>query len=171
MVLGPVAEASAMQVFAKTEDNKTISLEVESSYVIDQVKSQIQDRMGIPSVRQRLFYAGKELEDGRSFSDYNIPQLITLRLVIKRLPPKIWLATPTKLKRMVWIHFRAYLDGPGLKVRSVVAKVDGRKVWSGRRSSGRLARAGLRPGRHRLTLTVTDSAGLKATKSVRFTTR
>ena len=171
MVVGPIAEASAMQIFAKSEDNKTLILEVEQAYTLDQVKSQIQDRLGIPSVRQRLYFFGVPLDDGKTLSDCNIVKESTLHVVIKRLPPKIWLATPTKLKGKVWLHFRAYPDGPALKVKSVVAKIDGKTVWSGRaRSAGRFPYAVSKPGRHTLTLTVTDSGGRKATKSVSFTT-
>jgi ubiquitin len=169
MLLGPIAGASAWQVHAKTEENKTLSLEVEPSDLIDQVKSQIQDRAGIPSCRQRLFYSGKELADGRSIGDLNIPPQATLRVFVKRLAPRLWLATPTKLKGKVWVHFRAYLDGPALKVKSVVARIDGRKVWSGRSAAGRVAHGGLTPGRHTLKLTVTDSASRFMTKTIRFT--
>ena len=75
----------AMQIFVKTLTGKHITLEVEPTDRVEDVKQKVQDKEGIPTEMQTLKFAGKILEDGNTLQDYSIQKDSTIQLVLKKL--------------------------------------------------------------------------------------
>jgi ubiquitin len=73
----------SMQIFVKTLNGKTITIEVDPQDSVISLKKKIQDREIIPPDRQRLIYGGRQLADNKNLSDYDIREESTLHLLYR----------------------------------------------------------------------------------------
>ena len=74
---------SQMQIFVKTLTGKNITLDVNPTDTVQHLKNQLHDREAIPQEQQRLIFAGKQLDDNRQLSDYNMQKDATIHLVLR----------------------------------------------------------------------------------------
>lgn len=78
-----IPTTSRPQLHLKTLTGKTITIGTESDWTIERLKYVVQLKEGIPADQCRLIFAGKQLENGRTLSDYNVHHESTVHIVLR----------------------------------------------------------------------------------------
>ena len=115
-----VASEGGMQIFAKPPAGETITLDVEASDSIDNVKALIQGCKGIPRSGFLLLFAGKQLKEGRTLSDYDIQNKSTVDLVpiFENILQKIYYKLTYIFIKIYWFLFMRFWTAPRTRCRS-----------------------------------------------------
>ena len=106
----------SMQITAKMLSGKTITLDVQASDTIASVKAKIQDKEDIPSYQQDLIFESKQLEDGRTLSDYNVAEGDALNLVLcPTFNLRVTFKEHAVQREDIWIQVTKHSTGPQIK--------------------------------------------------------
>jgi hypothetical protein len=72
-----------MQLFVKTLDGKTLTVDAEEEDTIEDIKNRIMEKEGVPTDQQRLIFGGKQLEGQKTLADYDVQEDSTFHMVLR----------------------------------------------------------------------------------------